>query len=74
MSLRGFILVVKLNPWDHPQVSGDEKTLFVSNHLNDVNGSRSKWEVHMNVSSLNGCFFNFDPSPLGSSSFHFAKE
>jgi hypothetical protein len=57
-----------------PTTSGNEKTLFGASHSEDVDSSRSNWGVHLNLSSLNGCFFNFGPRSLSSLNFPFKKE
>jgi hypothetical protein len=54
-------------------VSGNEKAMLIPGH-SDNDGFGSKYEVHLNVSSLNGCFFNFAFGSGSGSSFPFTKE
>jgi hypothetical protein len=52
---------------------GDDKVSFVPGVV-DEDGSTSKYEVHLNVNSLNGCFFNFGSSSSAAPNFPFSKE
>ena len=54
-------------------MSGNEKAMLIPGHLDD-DGFGSKYEVHLNVSSLNGCFFNFSFGSGSGLSFPFIKE
>ena len=50
-------------------VAADEKSVLVPGHSNDT-----KYQVHLNVNNLNGCFFNFGSGFGYSSCFPFPKD
>jgi hypothetical protein len=52
-------------------VAADEKSVLVPGHSDD-DCFGSKYQVHLNVSSLNGCFFNF--GSRSGSGFPFPKD
>jgi hypothetical protein len=54
-------------------VVGDEKAMLVPGHSND-DFFGSKYQVHLNVSSLNGYFFNFGFGSGSGSCFPFPKD
>jgi hypothetical protein len=54
-------------------VFGDEKMSFVPS-IADDDGSGTKFQVHLNVSSFNGCFLNFFPRSSSVPNFPFAKD
>jgi hypothetical protein len=54
-------------------VAADEKSMLVLGHSND-DFFGSKYQVHLNVSSLNGCFFNFGSGSSSGSCFPFPKD
>jgi hypothetical protein len=59
---------------DVRQTSSKEIKAGLTN-VEDLDGlGSSKCVVHLNVSNLNGCFFNFGHGSGGSSAFPFGKE
>jgi hypothetical protein len=58
---------------DVRQSSSKEMKAGLTN-VEDLDGLGSKCVVHLNVSSLNGCFSNFGHGPGGSFAFLFGKE
>jgi hypothetical protein len=54
-------------------VATDEKSMVVPGHSDD-DCLGSKYQVHLNVSSLNGCFFNFGSRSGFGSCFPFSKD
>jgi hypothetical protein len=51
-------------------VAADENSVLVPNQSDDG----SKYQVHLNVSSLNGCFFNFGSGSRSGLCFPFPKD
>ena len=47
-----------MNPQRLHSTHGDDKVSFLSRFM-DEDGSAPKYNVHLNVSNLNGCFFHF---------------
>jgi hypothetical protein len=55
------------------KIAADEKAVLVPSHADD-DCFGSKYQVHLNVSSLNGCFFNFGIGFGFGSCFPFPKD